>query len=76
MRATPPAIAAAGALAIAAVRASRVRPGLSWATYTTPPSPERASRTFMPVLTCSASGVTLIRFPRTLVPSQSTTAAT
>ena len=33
-------------------------------------------RTFMPVLTCSGSGVTLIRLARTLVPSQSTTAAT
>ena len=35
-----------------------------------------ARRTFMPVLTCSGSGVTLTRLARTLVPSQSTTAAT
>ena len=35
-----------------------------------------ARRTFMPVVTCSGSGVTLIRLARTLVPSQSTTAAT
>ena len=30
----------------------------------------------MPSVTCSGSGSTLIRLPRTLVPSQSTTAAT
>ena len=35
-----------------------------------------ARRTFMPRVTCSGSGSTLIRLARTLVPSQSTTAAT
>ena len=35
-----------------------------------------ASCTFMPSVTWSGSGSTLIRFPRTLVPSQSTRAAT
>jgi hypothetical protein len=33
----------------------------------------RGERTFMPVWTCSGSGSTLIRLPRTLVPSQSIT---
>ncbi len=33
-------------------------------------------RTFMPRCTCSGSGSTLTTLPRTLVPSQSTTAAT
>ena len=35
-----------------------------------------ASRTFMPSVTCSGSGSTLMMLPRTLVPSQSTTPAT
>ena len=35
-----------------------------------------ARRTFMPMVTCSGSGSTLMRLARTLVPPQSTTAAT
>src|ERR1019366_1514575 len=35
-----------------------------------------ANRTFMPSVTCSGSGSTLTRFARTLVPSQSISAAT
>ena len=55
-----------------------VRSRSRWLRCRCRPSPSEyvARRTFMPSVTCSGSGSTLMMLPRTLVPSQSTTADT